>query len=355
MPDHEPRLTLATIATSNPMGAEIYQERIAQYAPAALSMTTPGRWSIDRAIFRSLRSHLPGTNRLPMGYVIRASAPMRMRIGRFLYRRSTVTHRMNLELPPAAHGDVITLHDVVAWRFPDESSPVPAAKEEARRADAVICVSEFTAQEAVDLLGVQNPIVIHNGVDGRFFDATPLDQGTRSALRVPDRYVVHVGGAAQRKNLGALAEAWPHVRRERPDLHLVLAGPEHPRRTELFRGLPGVVLVGRVSDESMPSLIAGAQAAVVPSLYEGFGLPVLEAMAAGVPVVAANTSSLPEVAGKAAILVEPTARGLAEGLLDATSGDAGVLELVRAGRTRAAEFSWERAAVKHAQLWTSLG
>jgi glycosyltransferase involved in cell wall biosynthesis len=261
---------------------------------------------------------------------------------------------MNLELPPAAGGDVITLHDTVAWRFPDESAPVPAAIEETRHADAVICVSEFTAQEAVELLGIRAPHVVHNGVDDRYFDAAPLDAKRRGALGVPHRYVLHAGGASRRKNLDALAEAWPSVQRSRPDLHLVLAGPEHPRRTKLFSGMPGVLMLGRVPDDSMPGLVAGADVVVVPSLYEGFGLPVLEAMAAGVAVVAANTSSLPEVAGGAAILVEPTGVGVKTGLVDATSGSDAVTALVRSGRQRADEFTWERCALGHARVWSSL-
>lgn len=260
---------------------------------------------------------------------------------------------MNLELPPAPGADVITVHDVVAWRFPDESPPVPAAIEEARRADAVICVSEFSAREAVELLGISDPHVVHNGVDDRFFDAPMLDPDARRSLGLPDAYVLHAGGASHRKNLEALAAAWPLVRRERPDLELVLAGPPHRRRTELFAGMSGIRLVGRLPDEVMPGVVASAAVVVVPSLYEGFGLPALEAMAANVPVVAARTSSLPEVVGDAGILVEPTGAGIAGGLLDATRGDADG-GLVRAARERAGEFTWERSAEEHARIWSSL-
>jgi glycosyltransferase involved in cell wall biosynthesis len=104
----------------------------------------------------------------------------------------------------------------------------------------------------------------------------------------------------------------------------------------------------------MPTVLAGAEAVVVPSLYEGFGLPVLEAFAAGVPVVAAATSSLPEVAGGCAILTAPTGPRIAEGLIAATSADAAVTDLVRRGRDRARSYTWERSAREHARIWTSL-
>jgi glycosyltransferase involved in cell wall biosynthesis len=347
-------LTIATIATSMPMGAEVYQNEVQRRASSALREVDDREWHVRRFAVRSMRSELPGNGRLPLGAVIGASAGVRRAVGRLLYGRGTVTHRMNLELPPSPHADVITLHDVVAWRFPDESAPVPAAAEEARRADAVVCVSEFSAQEAVDLLGVKDPIVVHNGVDARFFDAQPLEQARLHELGIGGRYVLHAGGAAQRKNLQGLADAWRLISKARPDLQLVLAGPPHARRSELFERLPGTRLVGRVPDDVIPGLVASAAAVVVPSLYEGFGLPVLEAMAAGTPVVAAATSSLPEVAGDAGILVEPTPVAIADGVIAATGDDPAIEALVQLGRQRAAQFTWERSARDHARVWASL-
>jgi glycosyltransferase involved in cell wall biosynthesis len=218
----------------------------------------------------------------------------------------------------------------------------------------VICVSEFTAREAVEFLGVRDPYVVPNGVDQRYFDAVPLDPASLAGLGLSSPYVLHAGGAAERKNLAALAEAWPRVHRERPDLTLALAGPPHPRRTVLFAGLPGTRLLGRLPDEQIPGVVAAASVVVVPSLYEGFGLPVLEAMAAKTPVVAAATSSLPEVAGGAAILVSPSPSALTEGLLDALVDGPEVRQLVDAGRTRASEFTWERSAAGHARVWSAL-
>lgn len=181
------------------MGAQQYQEQIASRAEVALAATETREWRTDRIIARSTRSPLPGNRRLPLAMTARGSIGFRRRVGQVLYPRSDAVHRMSLELPPSPNADIVTLHDVVAWRFPDESAPVPAATEELRRAAAVICVSEFSAQEAVDLLGVRNPHVVHNGVDERFFSAAPLSSQELSALGLGRSYVLHAGGAATRK------------------------------------------------------------------------------------------------------------------------------------------------------------
>ncbi|WP_341359323.1 glycosyltransferase family 1 protein [Georgenia sp. M64] len=365
-----PQLVLATTAVGAPMGAQVYQEEIAARAVSALAGVTTAAdgvtaegaargqpsetWRVSRLVARSMRSTLPGNKRLPMGPLSRAGLRTRRLAGAALYPRGAVVHRMTLELPPAPL-DVVTLHDVVAWRFPDESAPVAAAPEEIRRAAAVICVSAFSAAEAVDLLGVVDPVVVHNGVDSRYLDATAASPDQLAGLGVTGPYVLHAGGASRRKNLEGLAAAWPSVRRSRPELTLVLAGPPHPRRDALFRDLAGVRQVGRVPDGLIAGLLAGASAVVVPSLYEGFGLPALEAMAARVPVVAARTSSLPEVVGDGGILVEPTPAEIAEGILWALSGDTAVDALVARGRERAAGFTWERSAAGHAAVWAAVG
>jgi glycosyltransferase involved in cell wall biosynthesis len=344
------RLLIANVATAVPMGAQVYQEEVASRAPAALG----AEWRVDRMVVRSLRSDLAGTRRLPVSRLAGSPAWLRREIGRAAYPRRSVVHRMNLELPPSTYADVITLHDLVAWKYPDESAPVKTAAEEARRAAAVICVSAFTATEAVDRLGITGPYVIPNGVDPCFFDAAPLDGDALGRLGVDGPYVLASGGASERKNLRALAEAWRDIHQARPDLTLVLSGPEHPRRNALFGGLPGVRLVGRVDAAMVPGLMAAASAVVVPSLDEGFGLPALEAMAVGTPLVAAATSSLPEVVGDGGTLVSPDAHGITEGLLHAVSDDISVTEAVRRGRARATEFTWERSAAAHAEIWRTV-
>ena len=114
------------------------------------------------------------------------------------------------------------------------------------------------------------------------------------------------------------------------------------------------MLTGRLPDAIMPAVMASAEAVVVPSLYEGFGLPVLEAMAARVPVVAAATSSLPEVAGGHAIFTGTSGSEIAAGLLTATSGDGELHRHVIDARVHAEHYTWERSAREHARVWASL-
>lgn len=342
-------MVIARVATAVPMGAQRYEQEIIKRAPLALS--TSRDWRIRELVVRSLRSNLPGDRRVPHRWLTTSSPAVRAAAGRLLYPRHDVCHRMSLDLPPSTHHDVVTVHDMVAWRFPDEAPAVPSAAYELRRAAAVITVSNFSADDAVEVLGIPRPEVVPNGVDPRFFDATPTPEPALVELGIRSPYVLCAGGATLRKNLAALASAWPTIFQSRPDLSLVLTGPPDPRRSRLFSPLTGTVLTGRLPEYLMPGLVAAARCLVVPSIYEGFGLPALEGMAARTPVVAARASSLPEVVADGGVLVEPDAAGLADGILHAVGGGPDVASTVIKGRRRAADFTWERSARAHAQVW----
>ncbi len=348
-PAVSPQLALATVAVGQPMGQQVYERELAGRAAAELGPD----WSVDRIVVRTLRSPLAGTVRVPSRLLIDASPALRRTAGRFLYRGQGIVHRMDLRLPPAPRPEVLTVHDVVPLRFPDEGRLPADAVASARRAAVVVCPSQFSANEVATHLGVDAPVAIHNGVSERFFGAAPLTAADLEARGIRSPFVLHAGGCTERKNLAGLAEAWPRVRSARPDAMLVLVGPQDERRDRLFAPLAGTVRLGRVDDPTVQGLMAAAAAVVVPSTYEGFGLPALEAMAAGVPVVAAARSSLPEVCADAAYLVEPDGSGLAEGLVAALTGGPETESMIGRGRRRAKTFTWEASAAAHAAVWRS--
>ncbi|WP_018154911.1 glycosyltransferase family 4 protein [Demetria terragena] len=343
-------LAIAQCASAQPMGAQVYQRQILDRAPDRLARLG---WSIDIVTARSMRSPLPGTHRVPLGWLNRAGVSARRAAGRLLYGNRDLVHRFSLELPPG-RVDVVTLHDVIGWRFPDEETPAAAAAAELRRAAAVICVSEFSASEARELFGLERVHVVPNGVDSAFIDAVPANAEalTRRGIRGP--YVLVGSGVTARKNLPVLAQAWRVIHHRWPDVQLVMTGPAHPRRDALFADLPDVVRTGWLPAEEIPPLVAAAQAVVLPSTYEGFGLPALEAIAAGTALVAADIPAVREAVGSEAILVSPDLDGLVSGLDLALDGGASIQAGIERGRARAREMTWDLSMAGHLRVWQSV-
>ncbi len=345
------RLGLFTLAAAVPMGQQVYEREVTARAPGELGPD----WRVTTVAVRTLRSELAGDTRLPGRLLGPGPAALRRVAGYWLYHGHDLVHRFDLRLPPAPSPEILTVHDVVPWRFDDEGPVLPDAAASARRAAAVVCPSQFSADEVSSVLGAEPVTAIPNGVDRRFFAATPLSEDDLARLGIRLPFVLHAGGSTRRKNLEGLAEAWPLVRAAQPHVSLVMVGPPDERRDRAVAGLPEVVRTGRVSDDTMAGILAAAAAIVVPSRYEGFGLPALEGMAAGTPVVAARRASLPEVCGDAAYLVEPDGPGLAEGIVAALTDDRTTAAQVARGRTRAAGFTWEASASAHAALWRAHG
>jgi glycosyltransferase involved in cell wall biosynthesis len=243
-------------------------------------------------------------------------------------------------LAPVAAGNVVViLHDAAPLRHPEWYSGLYAAWQRrilpliARRARKVITVSPFSRNELDELLGVEAEVV-YGGVDARFTpDAEPAKRERP--------YVLCVASHTARKNLKALVPAAQALAQDGIDL--LVAGGHRPQFAA-ESGLDALQLLGHVPDEALPGLYRGAEAFVLPSLYEGFGLPVLEAMASGTPVVAADTTALPDTCGGAARLTAPDPHSIREALTQLVKDDEDKARLRALGLQHARRFTWERTA-----------
>lgn len=267
---------------------------------------------------------------------------------------------------------VITVHDLSVIRFPEMH---PKARIRAigkrlekaiERADRVITVSDFVRTEVLENFDCapEKVVAVHNGVSTGFHPRTEADCSARLAaagLKYKG-YVLSVGTFEPRKNLGRLAEAWlqlpADVRREYP---LVLAGARGWGEGEFAKALSrleqegSLIKLDYVDSGLLHVLYAGARLFIYPSLYEGFGLPVLEAMASGVPVICSNVSSLPEVADGAALLVDPESSVLIARAVESLLQDEKTCEvMVGKGRARAAGLTWASTATKTLDVYRQL-
>jgi glycosyltransferase involved in cell wall biosynthesis len=272
-----------------------------------------------------------------------------------------LVHATSAAVPPARKKPLVaTVHDVAFRLFPDaypasgrrfhERATRIAVAEAAR----VLVPSAATARDLVDLYGLEAEriTVTPLGAD------PPPEPDTAGARRLLDRlgvrgpFLLAVGTLEPRKNLVRLVEAFAEAAPELPEHHLVVVGPAGWGASVEPSKVPArVALAGRVGERALGGLYAAAGGLAYPSLYEGFGLPVVEAMAHGAPVLTSDRSSLPEVAGEAALLVDPEdvaaiAKGLVELIFDRALRD----RLIAAGRRRAAALTWSATA---AATWSA--
>lgn len=251
--------------------------------------------------------------------------------------------------PVVSRRNVVVIHDLAPLRHPEAFSRSYLAYQRrllptlARRARKIITVSAYSKTELVAGLGLaaERIDVIGLGVDDRFSDVTAgAVERARAAYGIERPYALAVGTISARKNLGLLEPVAAALRARKVDL--VLAGSE---RGYLRSPPPAVRRLGYVAEEHLPGLYAGALALVMPSRYEGFGLPCLEAMAAGTPVVAARSGALPETVGDAGLLIDPDdVDAFSSAAVDVATDEELHARLARAGRARAREFSWTRTA-----------
>jgi glycosyltransferase involved in cell wall biosynthesis len=330
------------------MGAQTYEREIAR------SLGELGARDLATSEVRvsSLRSPLESDLKLPMGILTDAPLRLQRTVMRFCLRQFSLVHRMDLRLP-ASSAEVVTVHDVAPLHFPDEGSLPARGAASLRKARSVIAPSSFAADDIAETLQIERPQVIHYGVPMDAFGAEPLEQGLRQSLGLHGKYVLHCGGVTRRKNLEGLHDAWKILRGRVPAVQLVLAGPLDPRRTELFAGDDRVMMPGRVDRRVLLGLMVSAAQVVVPSLYEGFGFPAVEAMACKTPVVAVNSASLPEVCGDAALMSDVDPECLADAMHRVLLDEELQSQLITAGQVRAATLTWKAAAEKHLDVYRS--
>lgn len=294
--------------------------------------------------------------------------------------RAQVLHAPDFSLPPAPLTPrVVTIHDLAFLTNPECALPslvdflgrvVPRA---VRSADRIIAVSETTANDLVRLLNVprEKVRVIHLGVEPRF---APVSDDTIRA-RVEQVYglrhplILAVGTIEPRKNYPRLIEAFARMRTQAATESatgasspmLAIAGRKGWLYDAVFQSVERLGLadcvrfLDYVADDDLPALYSLADVVAMPSLYEGFGIPVVEAMACGTPVVCGNTGSLPEIAGSAALLVDPLDVDAIAGALRQALFEGEVRErLSTQGRQRAAQFNWETAAAQHLSVYREI-
>jgi len=267
----------------------------------------------------------------------------------WLTRGADIFHMSNqVRRVPRRPKITATVHDLTCWLMPElhTAGNITADRNFAdqilKRADGLIAVSENTRQDAIRLLGIDPARieVIYSGVSEVFFDAKPAPASRP--------YALFVGAIEPRKNLDVLLDAWQASGLWR-DFDLKIAGPagwsSEGTLARLTTRPAGVEYLGYVGEDELPGLTAGAAVFVYPSLYEGFGFPVAQAMAAAVPVITSNVSCLPEVAGEGAMYVDPrSSEDLSAALKDMLTSATLREQYGSAGRQRAERYRWETCA-----------
>jgi glycosyltransferase involved in cell wall biosynthesis len=315
-------------------------------------------------------SPLDGLERVPTRTVHAGYKPWRMAVWlgqllglgfeRLLPEAELYHATEHLLLPLRRVPTVLTVHDLIYHLFPEHHKPLNywflnrAMPLFVQRARAVIAVSESTKRDLVRCYGVHPDkiTVVHEAAAPHFRPASPEAMAAvRARYGLPEDFILTVGTIEPRKNLSRLLDAFQCLRQKGHNTRLVVVGSKGWLYEGFFRHLEelqlgdAVLLPGYVPDANLPAVYSAATLCVLPSLYEGFGLSVLEAMACGTAVVCSRASSLPEVGGDAARYFDPTdVEEMAETIGAVWRDEALRMEMGRRGLTQAAQFSWARAA-----------
>jgi glycosyltransferase involved in cell wall biosynthesis len=294
---------------------------------------------------------------------------------RFAFRlfrdRLDLFHATHYVLPPLRSRAVVTIHDIIHLLYP-QFLPSRAAlvyarvmiRRALRRADRIITVSYNSKRDLVDYFGIvpARVDVIYNGVSARFCSDVSEEDRLRVAAKYGLRrpYLLFLGGEKPHKNVQNVVRAFGEARRMRPDLPhvLALAGPM-PKNSARIDALvaaldlgPAIARPGLIDEQDLPGLLSGADVLLYPTLYEGFGLPVVEAMACGTPVLTSSTSALQEIAGGYSYLVDPLdVDAIARGIVALATDPKVRADFVELGRKRALDFSWDKAAERTLEVY----
>jgi glycosyltransferase involved in cell wall biosynthesis len=299
----------------------------------------------------------------------------RILLGGIAWRRQWRRDRLDLlhvpiyYLPPNAPAhSIVTIYDARFLRMPETYPKLryaflrQAVPWSLRRASQIVTISEFTKRELVSLLGIEPDHITVTLLAPRKEFQPVVDERALQLVRtrygLPPSYILSASALEPRKNLARTVEAFAAARARGLAQELVLAGARYFGTSDIGQaiakhGLERVVhLPGYIDDADMAAVYSGADAFIYPSLYEGFGIPLLEAMACGTPVVAARAASMPEVAGDAAEYVDPLdVESMAEGMLRVLGDAHRAKELRAAGFERVKAFTWERTARETAALY----
>ncbi|HTR81634.1 MAG TPA: glycosyltransferase family 1 protein [Bacteroidota bacterium] len=285
---------------------------------------------------------------------------------------ASLFHSPHYTLPVGIRNNsVVTIHDLIHLRFPQFFSPLQRAYSYGMMYHAihdsafVITDSEFTKKDILRSFRVSEEkiVVIHLGVDAAFFRPPPVSftEEVRTKFNLRRRYILFAGNAKPHKGIPVLLRAFRELSRLYSDVDLVFAGGSANGDTGLQavgedHGFEDrVISVGHVSEKELVTLYRSAEMFVLPSLYEGFGLPALEAMACRTPVVVSDAGSLPEVVGDAALVFKSgDSHALSEAMRSLLDQSQLKKELIEKGEKRARHFSWQRTAIKTAEIYRRL-
>lgn len=266
---------------------------------------------------------------------------------------------------------IITVHDLIAWFSPDrhnkkatfiEHRTLPTALKKAHH---VMTVSHNTKNDLQKLFHIPDEkiSVIPCAASSIFrkIETTEKAHSNKTNPQMPQKFLLSVGTLEPRKNYGALLKSFSKVHKKFPDLSLVIIGSKGWQYKEIFKAVETLKLQNAVhfpdyiGEEELVQYYNAAQAFVYPSLYEGFGIPLLEAMQSGCPVITSNTASLPEVAGDAALLVDPKNGDELTQTIEKILTDRDLREkLIERGFTQAKKFSWKTSAAETIRLFERL-